>query len=52
MKVKGINNILRLTFSRLQIIESLIIILLLPGIADHDGHAGGEEHEDEEELLG
>ena len=46
MKVKGINNILRL-----QIIEGLII-LFLPGIADHDGEAGGEEHEDEEELLG
>ena len=24
----------------------------LPGIADYDGQAGGEEHEDEEELLG
>ena len=26
--------------------------LVLPGIADHDGNAGGQEHEDEEELLG
>ena len=32
--------------------HTILLILLLPGIADQDGEAGGEEHEDEEELLG